>query len=1135
MARVIVCNGLYAYGHFALAIENHLLAIGFFDRSKTKQRGIAASIGNFSLKWGQKTFSTSGESGNLWSSTLTQCQMGRDSFTYCMSISEEVGEKYLLTSKNDIHNDLYHYLMQHYKLPLLKDWMRPLLKFFTNEKVISQRYLRISKGKDNEERITLCLHGRDILLEELICYDFSTLTEEMLEEYVSLALKKRIIQITEYQMEPLEFKTFDDYITKYGVSLVDNLNKMINPLTDLKPNVESLALKTKSLFPQQAASVNGVLAMIDHNIKYAVLNMSMGTGKTLMAASAIESAAIRKWLRSHPGKTLRDAYEPGIINYRAIIMAPGHLVKKWAEEIEEEIPYAKATILQGGIQQLVELRKKGKKAHGKEFYILSKDFAKLDSWLSPIPTQVKRKPIALSICKDCLQEDEVIRIKKGKGGQGRCPTCNGTNFMPYQYLGKTPYKGLVCPGCGELLIRNRNYDPSAQDFNEKISDCVLTPKNFAAPKEENSVCYHCGMSLWGSNAAPIVHNGLPPKEPKWYKVTHYSNFTKKSKTSAFVLKGHESDYYSSCITTEGLAKASSSYGPRKLSPAKYIKKYLKGFFNFAVLDEAHKYLGDSAQGVAAHSLIKASDFTLALTGTISNGKAESFFNLFWMLEPTRMKQAGYTYSRKDMMKFCREYGCVETTYALGDNVDGYKNLMSRGRQLTPPRVMPGISPVIFGKFLMDRCLFLDLSDLSKYLPKFSETVHLLPVPSKMDYPYHNMLDVLSQESKNGTGMGILSVMLQFGLSYLDKPYGRSPIMSPYAKDVVIANTPNFEEYSDINCMTPKETDLVNTINQEISEGRNCFVYASYTGKPETNVTWRLKELIEKKCNLFGRVEIIQSNSPQPIKREEWFHKRAADGIKVFITNPSCVETGLDFAFKYNGHHYNYPTLIFYQTGYNLATIWQASRRAFRLNQKSECRNYYLAYENTLEAAALEIMAKKQIATAAIQGKFSTEGLSAMAKGVDTRTQLAAALSKNDMSSRASLENMFDALNKDVEIDDNYNSFVPSPTYYQLMEVTVEKESDDAFIISSFQGFWSKDVQGKDSFSAFADLFEEDSRKVEVLPDTKEEEPDIFAAFQMFSSFASFEVNEPQKPAESKKKPAKNNLSNQVNLFDFLAG
>ena len=1135
MSRTIVCNGLSAYGHFAVADSNYLLAIGFFDRSKTKQRGIAASLGNFSLKWASRLFSTSIESGGVWNSTLTQCQMGRDHFTYCMSVNEAVGKTYLLTTATDVHRDLYHYLMQHYKLPLLQEWMAPLLRFFTRECVITQTYLSIYKGNGSKEQITLSLHGRDVLLDDLICYDFSTLTEDKFEEYVSLAIKKRIIQITEYQMEPLDFKTFDDYITKYGVSLVDNLNQMISPLTDLKPNVDSLALKTKSLFPQQAASVNGALAMMDHNIHYAILNMSMGTGKTLMAASVIEAAAIRKWLRSHPGKTLRDAYEPGVIHYRAIIMAPGHLVKKWAEEIEEEIPYAKATILQGGLEQLVKLREKGKTPHGKEFYILSKDFAKLDSWQSPIPTQVKRKPLALSICKDCLQEEGVIRIKKGKGGQGRCPTCTGTNFVPYRYLGNFPYKGLICPGCGELLIRNRNYDPSSQDFVERLSESVLTPKSFAAPKEENSVCYHCGMSLWGSNAAPIVHGGILPKEPKWYKVTHYSNFAKKSKTSAFVLKNHEADYYASCVTTEGLSKVASSYGPRKLAPAKYIKKYLKGFFQFAVLDEAHKYLGDSAQGVAAHSLVQASDFTLALTGTISNGKAESFFNLFWMLEPSRMKQAGYTYSRKDLMRFCKEYGCVETTYEVPSGDNNRKNLMSRGRQLSPPKVMPGISPVIFGRFLMDRCLFLDLSDLSKYLPKFSETVHLLPVPGNLDFTYHNTLDILSKESKNGSGMGMLSVMLQFGLSYLDKPYGRTPIMSPYVKDVMIAKTPNFEEYADINCMTPKEEDLVNTINQEISEGRNCFVYASYTGKPETNVTWRLKELIEKKCNLSGRVEIIQSNSPQPIKREEWFHKKAAEGIKVFITNPSCVETGLDFAFKHNGKHYNYPTLIFYQTGYNLATIWQASRRAFRLNQKKECRNYYLAYENTLEAAALEIMAKKQIATAAIQGKFSTEGLSAMAKGVDTRTQLAAALSEHDMSSRASLENMFDALNKDVEVDDTYNSFVPSPTYYELMEVSKELEDENAFfMMTSFQSNMSMPICNEDSFSAFADMFVEEAKKSEVPIETPVEEPDIFAAFHQFASFALFDTNVSTTTTEPKKKTTKKRLDDQVDLFDFLA-
>ena len=878
MARVIVCNDLRTNGHFAIATwRGYLLAVGFFDRSKTKQRGIAASLGKYSLRWGARKFTTSKDKSNDWYSILTPCQLGRDHFTYCVAINDDVGKSFLLTTREDLHEDLYHYLMLHYKLPLLKEWMPSLLRFFLNGNVISQERLEILKGNVSSEEITITLHGRDVSIDHLICLNFETVTEKIFEEYVSLALQKKIIQITDEWMEPLEFETFDDYITNYGVSLVENLNKQISPLTDLKPNVDTLALKTKSLFPQQAASVNGVLSMMDHGITFSVLNMGMGVGKTLMASAAMDAAMVKKWLRANPGKTLKDAYEPGVINYRAIIMAPGHLVNKWAQEIEEEIPYAKTVILHGGLEQLVKLRESGKKPHGKEFYILSKDFAKLDTWQSPIPTQVKMKPISLSVCKDCIQENGHLQYRKGSGSQGHCPYCKGTNFIPYNYTGNLTFRGLVCPECGELLIKNKSYDPTAQEFEEKLSDCVLTPKNFAAPKGENSTCYHCGAALWGSNAAPIVSSGIIPPDPKWYKVTHFSNYAKKTKTSAFVLKGHEEDYYHSCITTEGLAKMTSSYGPRKVAPAKYIKKYLKGFFDFCVLDEAHKYLGDSAQGVAAHALIKASKFALALTGTISNGTAESFFNLFWMLEPARMKAAGYTYSRKDLMKFCREYGSIETVYECVSDGTFQKNMMSRGRQLSPPRIKPGISPVIFGRFLMDRCLFLDLSDLSKYLPKFSEKVHLVPVAKEMEYSYRKVLDILSKESQNGSGMGMLSVMLQFGLSYLDKPYGRLPIMNPYQKDVIVANPANFAEYSDFDHLTPKELDLIDTINEEMSEGRNCFVYASYTGKPETNVTWRLKELIEKKCNLTGRVDIIQSNSPPASKREEWFHKRAADG------------------------------------------------------------------------------------------------------------------------------------------------------------------------------------------------------------------------------------------------------------------
>ncbi len=149
-----------------------------------------------------------------------------------------------------------------------------------------------------------------------------------------------------------------------------------------------------------------------------------------------------------------------------------------------------------------------------------------------------------------------------------------------------------------------------------------------------------------------------------------------------------------------------------------------------------------------------------------------------------------------------------------------------------------------------------------------------------------------------------------------------------------------------------------------------------------------------------------------------------------------VPTLLDFCFKHNGEYYNYPTIIFYQMTYELATMIQASRRAYRLIQKEECRNYYLVTEGTLQVAAVQIMAEKQVAASAIQGKFSVDGLAAMANGVDPRIKLAQMLSEGDDGmDRESLSNMFDVMSSSKGDDDEskYGDYTPPKTYYELME------------------------------------------------------------------------------------------------------
>jgi hypothetical protein len=73
--------------------------------------------------------------------------------------------------------------------------------------------------------------------------------------------------------------------------------------------------------------------------------------------------------------------------------------------------------------------------------------------------------------------------------------------------------------------------------------------------------------------------------------------------------------------------------------------------------------------------------------------------------------------------------------------------------------------------------------------------------------------------------------------------------------------------------------------------------------------------------------------------------------------------------------------VFYETGYELPVMRQASRRAWRLQQPRECKVFCMFYEKTMQEKAMELMGKKLLAAEALEGKFSSEGLVAMAKSL----------------------------------------------------------------------------------------------------------------------------------------------------------
>lgn len=1056
----MICLGEYkVYLDFMIERGGKIGVVSVFERSQQLLKAFCATMNiktskdMIEVKIGGKIKKIPAE--GTFRNYIVPIVVGKERYYHAILVNEEFGNKLMLSTVDRSSEDFYNLLMEKFDLPLLEWWGDHLFA-----EALRTGYVNHENGRTEhyfgEYSINQDLRIKGIKLADMELYDVSLYTSDVLKTHISQLFKDGTIWISRNEQRPFVVESMDDYFSAYGHTLVKNLEKMINPLSPLNGDVNSLALRNMRLYPQQGAMVNGVLQLLKVS-NYAILNEGMGVGKTIQAASICEGYFVEKYLRMHRGLNLKDVYSAvDIIKYRNIVMCPGHMVEKWAHEIAKEIPFSKVHILQD-FSQLIRLRKEGPKRTCREFWVTSKDFAKLSYMSKPVPVKIGwNRTIKEKVCDSCGE----IFVTPGK----KCPKCGNIGYHGGNVIGRV--SGLICPECGEVLMANKTMQiESAEESYTTLP--ALMPSDYAVQTIQNQRCYHCGQLMWQPFVANIDQVNLfssNKKKPVWYRATHYANKTHKAVKSVWVHRRYARDYFLT-VGENPISQKEDMNGFRKYSPALFIKRYMKDFFDIAVFDEAHLYKGGATgQGNAMDALIKSSKKQLALTGTIAGGMAEHLFYLLYRLDPRRMKSHGYEWS--DVMKFTEKYGALERSYEVYEAEKNDEiNAMTRGKQIGSVRSKPGISPLIFTDFLLDRAVFLDLSDMSKYLPPLKEYVITVPFSNRekeMYASYKRVIETLLKASKTKGGKGLLGRMLQFSLSYLDKPYGEEEILNP--KDgSLVCRIPQYTHLWN-DGMLPKEKKLIELVRNELNEGRNCFIFAEYTASPQTCITNRLKDLIER--DLKVKVAVLESSSPEPLKREAWIHEQAErEGVQVIISNPKCVETGLDFCWDTNGVRYNFPTLIFYQMGYSLFTIWQAAMRHYRLIQREECRTYYIGYSDTVQTAIIQLIAEKQVATSAIQGKFSTEGLAAMAQGVDTKTRLAQALSEKDFSSGEGLQNMFDVLEVSKS-EDEYSEFIPMKILSEIigkdMLESLDAYDKDIFDIEDLMNeLWGDDYEKSD--------------------------------------------------------------------------
>jgi hypothetical protein len=289
--------------------------------------------------------------------------------------------------------------------------------------------------------------------------------------------------------------------------------------------------------------------------------------------------------------------------------------------------------------------------------------------------------------------------------------------------------------------------------------------------------------------------------------------------------------------------------------------------------------------------------------------------------------------------------------------------------------------------------------------------------------------------------------------YADAPFNIDQIVSydQYGDRHVLGQPYNFDPEE----FVPKKLqDLIANIDADLyhpnpyfdkdgneieSPPRKSLVYVKYTGKEAWNEmdVYLYHELKRRGYN----VGILRSGgSYDGIKmpknsreREAWLHRMMeAHDWDILITNPRLVKVGLDLI--------QFPNIHFYQLDYSTYDYMQAARRSWRLKQYLPVKVFTYVYAETIQEKALQHIARKIDAAMAMQGKFSEEGLRAMADSADSFNALAKQLMNDDvLDELETVHDMFARKNQSfeemqsVEFQD-YEGYIMNPDYELMCQV-----------------------------------------------------------------------------------------------------
>lgn len=428
--------------------------------------------------------------------------------------------------------------------------------------------------------------------------------------------------------------------------------------------------------------------------------------------------------------------------------------------------------------------------------------------------------------------------------------------------------GFTCPDCGRVIQM-----PFLDCGKRTMADAA--PEYFRTETRSNRKCDCCGAVLWTATTAE--------EQSEWVRISHLGYIHRLFARSAL-------DACKTAMARKQLAEIiRNPYchiiargACRRFPLSTYIKNRYSGKIDGLLADELHQYAANSGQGDAMGELFAAAKKCIGMTATLINGYASGIFYLLYRMCAYRMEQDGQEYTTPS--RFAYEYGVCETAYEISEG--GYNSNRRSVKRKKRERQRPGVSPLVYSRFLLENGVFLSLMDMSKELPEYEEIPVPLRLPENQQQAYddleHAFHEIFKDRSREGLKLAqkLLSVSLNLMMAYPDQPYGHQPVLHPVTRDpLVVPQSSGAPDEA-----TEKDRQALDIIRRKVSCSECVLLYVNWV---RLDSRTRLLRLLTESGI---RAEIMEDTVP-PRKREEWVENHLRQGMQVMITNPNLVETG----------------------------------------------------------------------------------------------------------------------------------------------------------------------------------------------------------------------------------------------------